>query len=82
MTYMSVPDQPGLLVMTTQPDPDGIGGPLAQTYAYDKVGNLLTLTDPVANTTTWLYDAINRVESETNELNKTRTEYEHDDLVL
>ena len=35
-------------------------------------GNRLTLTDPVNNTTTWVYDGLDRVISETNSLNQTR----------
>jgi RHS repeat-associated protein len=31
------------------------------TYAYDKNGNLLTVTDPLSNVTTYTYDALNRV---------------------
>ena len=30
------------------------------TLAYDANNNLLSLTDPVSNTTPWLYDALNR----------------------
>ena len=30
----------------------------------DAAGNLLTLTDPVANTTSWVYDALHRVTEE------------------
>ncbi len=36
------------------------------------VGNLLSLTDPVFNTTTWTYDRLNRVTKERNALNKDR----------
>ena len=32
----------------------------------------ITLTDPVNNTTTWVYDNLNRVIEETNELTDTR----------
>ena len=40
-------------------------------------GNLLTLTDPVENTTTWTYDNLGRVIEETNELDDAR-EFEYD----
>ena len=36
------------------------------TYTYDPVGNRLTLTEPDGNTTTWTYDADNRVIKEVN----------------
>ena len=41
--------------------------------AYDAVGNLLSLTDPEDNETTWVYDKLNRATSETNELSETRS---------
>ena len=34
--------------------------------AHHAQGNLLSLTDPEQNTTTWTYDALNRVTAETN----------------
>ena len=37
-------------------------------YAYDLVGNRLTLTDPQENVTTWQYDAQNRVTYDLNQL--------------
>jgi RHS repeat-associated protein len=47
---------------------------LTQTrFSYDAAGRMLSLTDPVSNTTTWQYDALGRVTFETNQLNKTRT---------
>ncbi len=36
------------------------------------VRKLLTLTDPISNTTTWTYDRLNRVTKERNTLNKDR----------
>jgi RHS repeat-associated protein len=64
------------LVSTALPDPDGPltthNSPLT-TFTYDAVGNLLSLTDPVGNTTEWDYDNLDRVTAETNELNKART---------
>jgi YD repeat-containing protein len=41
-------------------------------FAYDAVGNVLSLTDPVNNTTTWVYDVLNRVVEENNQLSFTR----------
>jgi YD repeat-containing protein len=49
------------------PDPDGQvarGGPHTQ-YAYDASGKRVRLTDPDGNTTTWTYDFLGRVTSET-----------------
>ena len=39
----------------------------------DAAGNLLTLKDPDNNTTTYVYDGLNRVISETNQLSQTRS---------
>lgn len=36
---------------------------------YDKAGNLLSLTDPTNNTTTYTYDALNRLIKEAIQLN-------------
>ncbi len=33
-------------------------------YTYDAMGNMLTLTDPDGNTTTWTYDHLGRVTSQ------------------
>ena len=41
-------------------------------FAYDAVGNMTSLTDPVGNVTSWVYDALNRMIEETNELADTR----------
>jgi RHS repeat-associated protein len=64
------------LISTALHDPDGGGGPLTSptsTFTYDAVSNLLTLTDPVGNVTSWTYDGLDRVTAETNDLGKTRT---------
>ncbi len=39
----------------------------------DAAGNMLTLTDPTLNVTTWTYDAQNRVTSETNQTGYARS---------
>ena len=60
----------GRKTKTTEPDPDGVGpktSPISA-YTYDAVGNLLTLTDPVNNRTTWTYDNLHRRKQETNQL--------------
>jgi len=66
------------LETVTQPDPDGPNGVDAPvtTYSYDPVGNLLTREDPdgsTTNTTTYVYDAVNRVVSETDQNAGTRS---------
>jgi RHS repeat-associated protein len=42
-------------------------------YTYDPMGNRLTLTEPDGNTTTWTYDADNRVSTEVNAAGDTVT---------
>ena len=42
-----------------------LGTTQVTSYTYDNAGNLETLTDPNGNTTTWDYDDVNRVTSET-----------------
>jgi RHS repeat-associated protein len=46
---------------------------------YDAVGNLLSITDSVSNTTSYIYDDRNRVISETNQLGFSRTMF-YDDV--
>jgi YD repeat-containing protein len=41
-------------------------------FAYDAVGNMISLTDPVGNTTNWTRDALNRVTAETNQFGDSR----------
>ena len=48
------------------------GGPLTS-YVYDGDGNLLSLTDPDGNKTTWTYNPANLVSSQTNPLNYVAT---------
>jgi YD repeat-containing protein len=51
----------------TAPDPDG-GGPLAApvtSYSYDGNGNVLTRTDANNHQTTYAYDGLSRLVSET-----------------
>ena len=43
---------------------------------YDAAGNLLSLTDPANNTTTYSYDAINRQVSDTNQHGDSATAYD------
>jgi RHS repeat-associated protein len=43
-----------------QPSPDGVSARPAISFTYDSVGNLLTETDPDGNTTTNVYDNLNR----------------------
>lgn len=45
-------------------DEGSLGNPVT-VYRYDLVGNLLSLTDPVGNTTRWQYDDLDRGTSET-----------------
>ncbi|UBF30172.1 hypothetical protein K9N68_39205 (plasmid) [Kovacikia minuta CCNUW1] len=40
---------------------------------YDKVGNVLSITDPVGNKTEYTYDGLNRLITDKNQLGKTRT---------
>ena len=51
------------------------------TYEYDANGNQTSLTDEKGNVTTWAYDVLNRVQSETIEIDSTpySREYEYDD---
>jgi RHS repeat-associated protein len=56
-----------------------VAAPPTTSYTYDAVGNRLTLTDPVSNTTTWVYDPLNRVIEETNQLDDSRY-FEYDDV--
>ncbi len=41
-----------------------LGTTAVTTFTYDLAGRLVTLTDPIGNTTTWSYDTVNRVTSE------------------
>ena len=45
-------------------------------YTYDALGNMLTLTDPVDNVTTWAYDDLGRVELETVTIDSTDVDRE------
>jgi RHS repeat-associated protein len=55
----------------------------ATTTAYDPVGNVLAITDPVTNTTTYAYDADNRRTNMVNAASDTtRTSYDGDGNVL
>ena len=57
-----------------QPDPDA-GGSLPRpeiAFSFDAVGNLATLTDPQGNTTSFTYDARDRLIEEENELADSR----------
>lgn len=61
------------------PDPDE-GGSLTSpttTYDYDEAGNRISLTDPEGNTIDWVYDALNRVKVESNQLGDSR-HFEYD----
>jgi RHS repeat-associated protein len=49
----------------------GLDAPLT-TFTYDAVGNQTSLTDPVGNTTTWVFDGLDRVIEEENELEDSR----------
>ncbi|UBF30104.1 hypothetical protein K9N68_38650 (plasmid) [Kovacikia minuta CCNUW1] len=40
---------------------------------YDKVGNVLSITDPVENKTQYIYDGLNRLIADKNQLDKNRT---------
>jgi len=54
------------LIRLTSPDPDG-AGPLAAPvteYAYDDAGQLIAVTDPLGQTTTYTYDNLGRVVEE------------------
>jgi YD repeat-containing protein len=62
-TTTSVFDNAGRLTQSIGPS---VGGtPATVTYAYDTPGNLVSLTDPVGNATTWQYDKRNRMRFET-----------------
>ena len=61
----------------TQPPPNGVGLGAVTRYTYDAAGNRRTLTDPVGNKTTWEYDELNQVKSETNQLEHVR-KFEYD----
>jgi RHS repeat-associated protein len=77
----SVYDELGRLIKVIAPDPDGAGvltAPVTQ-YSYDKVGNLLPITDPLNRITSYTYDAQNRLITETDPLGKT-TRYSYDAL--
>ena len=47
-------------------------------YSYDAVGNLVSLSDALLNTTSYVYDGLDRQISETNQLGDARS-YEYDD---
>ena len=49
-----------------------IANPKATVTAYDAVGNVRSVTDPAGNTTSYLYDGLNRLTTETNALNQSR----------
>jgi YD repeat-containing protein len=51
--------------------------PIGPEYTYDGDSNLKTLEDPSGNTTTWAYDSLYRMTSETNALSDTRS-FEYD----
>jgi RHS repeat-associated protein len=55
--------------------PDGFEppGPLTERYAYDKVGNRTSFTDPNGRETNWAYDGLNRVTRATNALGQATT---------
>jgi YD repeat-containing protein len=66
------------MIQRTDPDPDGAGSLPAPitTYNYGSGGLLASLVDASSNTTSWTYDALGRVLSETNELADTKS-YEY-----
>ena len=52
------------MITMIAPDPDGTSGPLTSPtthYTYDAVGNLKTVTDPLGNVTTSLYDSMSQL---------------------
>ena len=57
----------------TMPEGRTPAGPLTERYAYDKVGNRTSATDPNGHTTTSEYDGLNRLTRTTNALNQVTT---------
>jgi YD repeat-containing protein len=51
------------LVQITLPDPtdDSVANPPIWTYAYDKLGRMTAMTDPLGNVTAYTYDARGRL---------------------
>lgn len=64
-----------LYLASREIDPNGF----ATQYTYDRVGNRRSVTDPDNNTTTFVYDNLNRLIEERNQLGKSR--YSHYDPV-
>ncbi|MCD4825546.1 MAG: cadherin-like domain-containing protein, partial [Phycisphaerae bacterium] len=53
-------DRFGRLAELTKPSPDGQAAQPSWSYSYDRVSNLLSETDPLGNTTSYVYDVQNR----------------------
>jgi YD repeat-containing protein len=88
-TWLYVYDKQDRLISVSTPPPASGGSPLATQFAYDEVGNRITVTDPRGQMTRYLYDERNRVEQvqqspdtldPNTSTNKMRTLYTYDDL--